>query len=60
MEEIYIKDWTDLQTKLFENSRIDEIKRFRSPFAFRGISDKGKRLAASIMHIGRNYASLQN
>lgn len=59
MDDIIIKDWTDLHTQLFEDSWIDEIKRFRSPFAFRGIADKNQRLASSIMHIGGNYADME-
>jgi hypothetical protein len=59
MNDIILKNWADLHSQLFEDSWIDEIKRFRSPFAFRGVADTEERLASSIMHMGGDYVTME-
>src|SRR5690606_6521514 len=59
MNEIIIKDWLDLQSRIFEESWIEDIKRFRSPFAFRGMPVNHEKLSTSLMHIGGNFAEME-
>ena len=37
--DVHVSTWPDLQSKLYEGSWQTNLKRFRSPFAFRGLSD---------------------
>ena len=38
--DIEVKDWNDLQEKIFTGSWDKSIKRFRSPYVFKGHYDK--------------------
>ncbi len=59
MEEILIHSWDELQKELFADSWNEELGRFRSRFAFRGLSDAGYRLETSLMRLGGKYAELE-
>src|SRR5438552_12442427 len=37
--DVHVSTWPDLQSKLYKGSWQTNLKRFRSPFAFRGLSD---------------------
>ncbi|HZQ94373.1 MAG TPA: FRG domain-containing protein [Candidatus Sulfotelmatobacter sp.] len=37
--DVYASSWSDLQSKLYEGSWQSNLKRFRSPFAFRGLAN---------------------
>jgi hypothetical protein len=47
-----IRDWDELQEKLFTNSYDESIKRFRSPYVFRGIHDKNYELHTRLARLG--------
>lgn len=59
MNEIKIASWQELIDRLFESSWNPEIKRFRSPFVFRGLSDENYKLKTSLMRLGGPYAKME-
>lgn len=59
MPDITIASWSQLQEELFRGSWNDAIKRYRSPFVFRGLSDKSYRLETSLMRVGGPYWQLE-
>ncbi|MFO7445720.1 MAG: FRG domain-containing protein [Ignavibacteriaceae bacterium] len=59
MPDIIIKDWIDLQSKLFEDAWVEDIKRFRSPYAFRGMALNHEKLSTSLMLTGGNYIKME-
>ena len=60
MNEYIVKSWNELQEKLFENSWNPSLGRFRSKFAFRGLSDVDYKLETTLIRLGGDYASLEN
>lgn len=54
-----IKSWDHLQQKLFENSWNDHLGRFRSRYAFRGLSDANYKLETTLMRLGGIYEKLE-
>ncbi len=59
MNEIVVKNWNDLQDKLFENSWNTHLGRFRSKFAFRGLSDADYKLETTLRRLGGNFVDLE-
>ncbi len=60
MNEYTITSWNDLQEKLFEDSWNPDLGRYRSKFAFRGLSDADFKLETTLIRLGGDYASLEN
>jgi len=59
MPDIRVTSWSQLQDELFTGSWNDTIKRYRSPFVFRGLSDKTYKLETSLMRLGGPYWPLE-
>jgi hypothetical protein len=59
MTAIEITSWSHLQDELFRGSWNDSIQRYRSPFVFRGLSDKEYHLETSLMRLGGHYWQLE-
>jgi len=59
VEVITVSSWDDLQSELFAHSWNAEIRRFRSRFAFRGLSDASYRLETSLIRLGGDYVKLE-
>ncbi|MFH1152994.1 MAG: FRG domain-containing protein [Pseudomonadota bacterium] len=59
MTDITIDSWSRLQEELFRGSWNESISRYRSPFVFRGLSDKSYRLETSLMRLGGPYHQLE-
>ena len=59
MTDILITSWNHLQEELFVGSWNDVIKRFRSPFVFRGLSDSSYRLQTSLKRLQGPYWQLE-
>ena len=55
METVTISSWDELQSELFANSWNDKLQRFRSRFAFRGLSTASYRLETSLIRLGGDY-----
>jgi hypothetical protein len=60
MEEIRIESWNDLQDALFSESWIPELGRYRSRYAFRGLSDATYPLETTLCRLGGDYAELEH
>jgi hypothetical protein len=60
MDEIRVDSWAELMDVLFEEAWREEIRRFRSPFAFRGMARASDRLESSLLHRGATYADLEH
>ncbi|NVN91612.1 MAG: FRG domain-containing protein [Desulfuromonadales bacterium] len=59
MKTIEVKTWDQLQDELFADSWNDDLQRFRSRFAFRGLVDSTYRLETTLMRLGGKYAELE-
>jgi hypothetical protein len=59
MPDITIESWGHLQEELFKGSWNDMISRYRSPFVFRGLSDKSYMLKTSLIRLGGPYWQLE-
>lgn len=59
MDDVSARDWNDLQDKLFRDSWDTAINRYRSPYAFRGLSDKRYQLSSSLIRLGGAYVALE-
>jgi hypothetical protein len=49
------RSWDQLNQLLYEDAWRDDIQRFRSPYAFRGMADKHYDLSTSLMRLGGEY-----
>lgn len=59
MNEALVSSWPDLMEQLFVDSWNPEIMRHRSPYAFRGLSNKDYELSTRLMRLGGNYAGVE-
>ncbi|MBN2792932.1 MAG: FRG domain-containing protein [Desulfuromonadales bacterium] len=59
MQEITVTSWAHLQDELFEDSWNSDLGRFRSRYAFRGLSNRGYQLETTLMRLGGSYAILE-
>ena len=55
MSDIRATSWSHLQELLFEDSWRPEIQRYRSRYAFRGMSDATQELATGLRHLGGDF-----
>jgi len=46
-----LKNWLDVVDSLYEGSWSEDLRRFRSPFAFRGLSRVGHTLSSSLVRL---------
>lgn len=60
MNEIVADSWNSLQDHLFADSWDAGIGRFRSRFAFRGLSEADYPLATTLIRLGGPYTELEN
>jgi len=55
-----VSSWNELQEELFAEAWNPELGRYRSRFAFRGLSDAGyNSLATTLRRLGSDYATLE-
>lgn len=59
MQEITVTSWAHLQDELFEDAWNSELGRFRSRYAFRGLSDINYRLETTLIRLGGHFAPLE-
>lgn len=59
METVVITSWDELLHELFADSWNEDLRRFRSRFAFRGLNDSRYRLETTLMRLGGQYAELE-
>lgn len=57
--EIKAESWNHLQELIFEDSWSEDIGRFRSRYAFRGLSDCSYKLETTLMRMGGDFAILE-
>jgi hypothetical protein len=60
MDEIRVTTWNELQDALFADAWVEELGRYRSRWAFRGLSDARYALETTLMRLGGNYAALEH
>jgi len=56
---IRVRCWNELQERLFEDSWNPELGRFRSRYAFRGLSDSLYGLETTLIRLRGNYTALE-
>lgn len=59
MSDVVISSWSQLQEELFEGSWNEVLQRYRSPFVFRGLSDREYRLQTSLKRLQGTYWQLE-
>ena len=59
IEEIRVESWVELQVRLFEGSWNEDLGRFRSNLAFRGLEDADHGLATTLTRLGEGYDQLE-
>jgi hypothetical protein len=59
MSEIRVRSWIELQEVLFADMWQPNLKRFRSPYVFRGLSDVAYRLETSLSRLCGKFAELE-
>src|SRR5690242_14343506 len=59
MEVVTVGSWEELQGEIFADSWNPVLGRFRSRYAFRGLSDAGYRLNTTLFRLGGDYAELE-
>ena len=60
VDDIRVSSWTELNERLYEESWKEELGRFRSNFAFRGMPDASYDLTTSLMRLGGAYGDLED
>lgn len=60
MEDLRVSSWNELNERLYEESWREPLGRFRSNFAFRGLSDASNDLKTSLMRLGSGYEALES
>jgi len=58
-DKIVVRSWCQLQDELFEGAWDAGLGRFRSNFAFRGLSEAGYRLETTLFRMGGDYIHLE-
>jgi hypothetical protein len=56
MSDVRVSSWTELHERLYAGSWQEPLKRFRSSFAYRGMSDARARLGTTLSRIGGDFA----
>ncbi|AFZ68093.1 FRG domain-containing protein [Deinococcus peraridilitoris] len=59
MDEIRVASWTELHEAVYRQSWNDRLSRFRSPYAFRGVSDLHYSLVPSLSRLGGDPRELE-
>jgi hypothetical protein len=57
--DIRVSSWNELQDRLFEDAWNPDILRYRSRYAFRGLSDCRYRLETTLIRLGGDYSNLE-
>ncbi|MDQ4076008.1 MAG: FRG domain-containing protein [Chloroflexota bacterium] len=60
MKETRVGSWNELNEQLYEGSWQEDLGRFRSPYAFRGMADAAYDMMTSLMRLGNGYKELEN
>ena len=55
MNDVRVQSWSELQERLYEQSWKPELGRFRSSYAFRGMSDAADDLPTSLQRLGNDF-----
>lgn len=58
-KDVTVSSWSDLVEELYADSWQDDIKRYRSNYAFRGLSNENYDLKTSLMRLGGKYYDLE-
>src|ERR687886_562293 len=59
MTDVRVSSWSELNDALYEGSWRKWIERFRSPFAFRGVSDASHDLRTTLSRLGAQACELE-
>jgi hypothetical protein len=58
--DIIVTSWSELHEQLYEGSWNEEIRRFRSSIAYRGLSSTSYDLKTSLVRLGGQFVRLEN
>src|SRR3954451_3308154 len=51
--------WDRLSRELFEDSWVESLGRYRSPYAFRGLASRAYELTPGLVRLGSHYAQVE-
>ena len=54
-----VQSWNELQDRFFEGAWQPDIQRYRSPYAFRGVSQSSGGLETSLSRLGGHFAAME-
>lgn len=57
--DVVVRSWSELLDELYAESWQENIRRYRSKYAFRGLSSSGYDLKTSLIRLGGDFASLE-
>jgi hypothetical protein len=57
---VTVRSWNELQNELYKESWNQELGRFRSRYAFRGLSDAGYHLETTLIRLGGTFVELEH
>lgn len=60
MSDIRVSSWAELNDRLYEDSWKEDLRRFRSDFAFRGMSQATQNLQTSLKRLQGDYTALES
>ncbi|MBV9181168.1 MAG: FRG domain-containing protein [Acidobacteria bacterium] len=53
--DVRVRNWQELQSRLYHGAWQDELQRFRSPFVFRGVANATHSLETTLTRLGHGY-----
>jgi FRG domain len=59
VKDVRVSSWEELNTQLYENTWNPILQRFRSDYAYRGMSLSDKDLTTTLMRLGGNFHELE-
>jgi hypothetical protein len=59
MREIRVRSWNELNDEVYGNAFNERLGRFRSPYAFRGLTDSEYPLTTSLCRLGGRYPAME-
>lgn len=60
MTDIIVRNWNDLNDKLYHGSWNERLSRYRSNYVFRGLSDASYELKTSLARLGKDCEKLES
>ncbi|NJL14116.1 MAG: FRG domain-containing protein [Microscillaceae bacterium] len=57
--DLHVQNWAELQEALFHDAYEEKLRRYRSPYVYRGLGQARYDLKTSLMRLGGNYGEVE-